>query len=517
MDPAGFRADLVGHPEITIYSAPKAFEGHIGLIQTNAIQSWLALGPRVEVILLGRDAGVAEIADQLGIRHIPDIKTNKFGTPLLSSLMATAEANSAAPFLCMINADIILTSDFLSFLDKMKKLHPALFIGLRSDLDVTDVIDTSDDDWDRQLLDRVKQHGRFRGGGDDSFNGTDYYIYPKGLYPSVPPFAIGRFFWDSWLIADVYRRNKPVVNISADLLAVHQNHGYGHVRSGAVVDMYRYWLNDELKENHRLAGGFLDLMGPREAKYKVADGALVRIPGKSLWRARRYNLWYYYPIILRASLFRPRPLQRLWGYLFPFDSQQGRHHLSWKGPIRWAAYEIARPVWKLLPARVREAGHIAVEDPARFRQIVRSKLRRSFGLRRTSPPVIDMAPQAVATSPQQSLVADCDAAVYRWILNDNIREGEKTLASASLQGRISNSFGINYFNARKTWAAIDIDFKHAVIARSELGKLIRQCCHSARSFQSGFPRRRQFGIQPPPIQFPIVMSRVAGVSYDGNR
>lgn len=464
-------ADPMPQPEITIYSAPKAFADHIGVIQANAIRSWVALGPRVEVVLLGKDGGIAEIASKLGIRHIPDIATNEFGTPLLNSLMATAEGNSTAPYLCMINADIMLTGDFLFFLDKLKVLPEALFIGLRSDLDVTKEIDTSDKTWDRQIRERVKRQGRFRGAGDNSFNGTDYYIYPRGLYPSVPPFAIGRFFWDSWLIADVYRRRKPVVNVSGDVLAVHQNHDYGHVRSNTVVDMYRYWLNAELRKNQRLAGGFLDLMGPREANFTLVDGALARIPGKSLWKARWFNLWYYYPIILRASLlFRPRPMQKFWSFLFPFDAAQGRHRLDLKGPIRWAAYEFVRSLWKLLPARIREWGHIALKEPRRFRQLVLSKMRRMIGLSERPKREIAATVSPPASAGHTPPPPAPDAAVLQWIC-DNIRDGEKTIAPQSLIARLSNSFGYGFLAARRTWHAGDIDFRHVVIARAELSSI----------------------------------------------
>jgi hypothetical protein len=63
-----------------------------------------------------------------------------------------------------------------------------------------------------------------------------------------------------------------------------------------------------------------------------------------------------------------------------------------------------------------------------------------------------------------------DAAVYHWIC-DHIREGEKTIGPHSLITRMSNSFGYGFFAARKKWHAGDIDFKHVVITRAELGSI----------------------------------------------
>ena len=45
--------------DLTIFTAPKPFtDPHIALIQRNAILSWLHLGPRVAVILLGEELGL---------------------------------------------------------------------------------------------------------------------------------------------------------------------------------------------------------------------------------------------------------------------------------------------------------------------------------------------------------------------------------------------------------------------------------------------------------------------------
>src|ERR1700687_5147464 len=44
-------------PVLTIFSAPKAFDGHVGIIQENAIQSWLCLRPKPKIILFSNEVG----------------------------------------------------------------------------------------------------------------------------------------------------------------------------------------------------------------------------------------------------------------------------------------------------------------------------------------------------------------------------------------------------------------------------------------------------------------------------
>ena len=98
-------------PLITLFSAPKPFTNpHIAMIQRNAITSWTLL-PDVEVILLGEEAGLAEIAKELGVKHLPAVARNANGTPLISSMFQLARENSNSDLLCIINADMILMPD----------------------------------------------------------------------------------------------------------------------------------------------------------------------------------------------------------------------------------------------------------------------------------------------------------------------------------------------------------------------------------------------------------------------
>src|SRR5882724_4764180 len=97
---------------LTIFTIPKAFVGHVGVIQRNAIRSWTLLEPRPEIILLGNDEGTAQVARELGLRHIPEITSNQHGTPLLNDMFRRAELNASSPLLCYVNADIVLLREF---------------------------------------------------------------------------------------------------------------------------------------------------------------------------------------------------------------------------------------------------------------------------------------------------------------------------------------------------------------------------------------------------------------------
>ncbi|MFC1953815.1 glycosyl transferase family 2, partial [Chloroflexota bacterium] len=75
---------------LTIITTTKPFSGHNGIIQRNAIHSWLQLRPECEIILFGNEEGTAETAEELGIKHVPDMEYNEYGTTLLNSMFMTA-------------------------------------------------------------------------------------------------------------------------------------------------------------------------------------------------------------------------------------------------------------------------------------------------------------------------------------------------------------------------------------------------------------------------------------------
>src|SRR5262249_52353879 len=121
---------------LTLFAIPKHFRGHFATIQRNAILSWTCLRPRPEIFLFGNEQGTAEIAGELGLRHIPDVARNEYGTPLVDDLFRRAEEQAGTPVLGYVNSDIILTSDFCTAIERIRaKYGHFLMVGRRWDLD----------------------------------------------------------------------------------------------------------------------------------------------------------------------------------------------------------------------------------------------------------------------------------------------------------------------------------------------------------------------------------------------
>jgi hypothetical protein len=296
-------------PLLTLFSAPKPFTNpHIALIQRNAIRSWASLGPDVEVILLGEEAGLAETAAELGVRHLAQVERSPSGTPLVSSMFALARQSSSAPLLCCVNADILLLPDLL---EQARQVQAAasrfLVVGQRWDLDVRADLDFSPG-WPERLRGQALTQGRLH-----KATGSDYFLFPRECFTSMPPFTIGRAGWDNWMIYAGRRQGWPVVDASEAILIIHQNHDYSHLPGGQP-----HYHHPETDENVRLAGGRRAIFELPDADYRLTPDGLTRKP---LTRERLRRELEIFPLVRLGSvalaeavyfLLYPRKAYREW-------------------------------------------------------------------------------------------------------------------------------------------------------------------------------------------------------------
>jgi len=251
---------------LTIFTTPKPFIGHDGIIQTNAIRSWKFLRPECEIILFGNDKGTAETASELGVQHVPDLECNKFGTPLISSMFKIAQEKASHPLLCYINADIILLSDFLPAIESISG-GKFLIVGQRWDLDLSELVDFKNAEWESKIRACLADNGTLH-----SKSGMDYFVYPKGLFDNLPPFAIGRTAWDCWLIYRAREQKAAVIDATQVVTAIHQNHDYSHNTHGYDG----IWEGPEAQKNMELAGHGNHLFTLEHATWMLTPGGIRR-------------------------------------------------------------------------------------------------------------------------------------------------------------------------------------------------------------------------------------------------
>jgi hypothetical protein len=252
---------------VTIFATPKPFRGHSAIIQHNAINSWAMLRPTPQIILFGNEEGTADVAAELNLTHVPAVERSESGTPLVSSMFSLAQQLSSNPVLCYLNADIMLTSQFIEALRVVSTAQPRFMMtGRRTLLDVTEPWDFAQVDWEDKLRARAASKGKL-----DGFVAMDYFAFPRGVYSDLPPFVVGRARWDNWMIYSARQRGIPVVEATGDVLAVHQNHDYSHLAGGEK----ECFVGPEGQRNQELYG-LQTCLGILDSTHLLKNGRLLR-------------------------------------------------------------------------------------------------------------------------------------------------------------------------------------------------------------------------------------------------
>jgi hypothetical protein len=297
---------------LTLFSAPKPFtDPHIALIQRNAITSWTLLED-AEVILLGNEIGLAEVAKEFGVKHLPNVKVNESGTPLISSMFQLARENATSDLLCIVNADMILMPDFVEAAKRVIKLKDKfVLLSQRWDLDITQSLDFSNG-WENRLRSTV--HGQ---GVLHRPSGSDFFLFPLSTFHEIPPFTIGRAGWDNWMIYKARKENWAVIDCTPSVMIVHQNHDYSHLPNGKP-----HYEHPETNENIRLAGGQANIRYTiLDSTHQLADGKLIRPKMTSLRFMRKLELFlraifFFLPENMLENIARPKRWQKRINKLF---------------------------------------------------------------------------------------------------------------------------------------------------------------------------------------------------------
>jgi hypothetical protein len=264
-------------PLLTLFTAPKPFtDPHIRVVQRNTLLNWQALGDDVAVVVVGDEPGITEQCQELGIRHLPNVRCNDRGTPLISSIFELARGVNNSQFLAYANADILFLPDLLNAVRVLAD-KKALFVavGQRWDLDINIPFDFTEG-WDGKLKDLVQREGALHGQ-----TGSDYFIYPRACFRDIPDFAVGRAGWDNWMIYKARWEHWPVIELSEAVTVVHQNHDYSHLPGGL-----KHFFQPEKDINVQIGGGRRTIFTLNDATHYLEADKLKRKPldWATFWR-----------------------------------------------------------------------------------------------------------------------------------------------------------------------------------------------------------------------------------------
>jgi hypothetical protein len=303
---------------LTVFTSPKAFCGHIDIIQRNALASWAALGRGVEVLLIGDEAGAAEAAADLGIRHLPQVSRNELGTPLLSSIFALAHEAARHPTLCYVNADILLLDDLLPAIRQTsERFRRFLLVGRRWDLDIRERL-RFDARWEAQLRRRIEAEGELH-----PPTGSDYFVFPRPMFCRIPDFALGRAGWDNWMIFAGRRAHVPVIDATEAVTVVHQLHDYSHLPEGQP-----HFRLPESRRNVEIVGGRAAVFTMLDTTWRLHLAGLERKPWNAAGTARALEAQIYarlgLPPLIRLARLALHPVETIRYYRAAVRRRLGR-------------------------------------------------------------------------------------------------------------------------------------------------------------------------------------------------
>jgi hypothetical protein len=220
---------------LTIITTFKPFEGIFNIIQRNALESWLRFIKNCDVVVVGEESGVTDVANEYGLKIVKEIKRSKFGTPLFSEIIQNGERLADYEYVCFTNGDIILLDDFVTAFNLMKQsFQEFLALSIRTNLDVTQKLNL-DDQQTIKFLKAKAVESKTKRTFPSNGAGFDVFVFRRGFFKDIPPFVVGRGnAYVRWMIYQTKMRKKPVIEISPSITAIHQNHEYTHIRDPKV-------------------------------------------------------------------------------------------------------------------------------------------------------------------------------------------------------------------------------------------------------------------------------------------
>ena len=180
---------------ITFLTTAKSFSGEARQRQVNAVRSWQSVHPDVEVFLFGTGEGYDKAAQELNLRWFPDVPCGESGCPRIDAMFDVARRQARHVFKAYVNCDIMLGTDIVSAIKKIKD-EQFLLVSQRWNVDWDERIDfrSPHHSWD-DLAVKARTNGQLM-----TPSGIDMFLYRGDFWGELPKLVVGRAGYDNYLI-----------------------------------------------------------------------------------------------------------------------------------------------------------------------------------------------------------------------------------------------------------------------------------------------------------------------------
>jgi len=173
----------------------------------------------IEILTLG---GSKEQGAKEGYRPIFGYKTGYHDLPYVNDLIGLADALAHGKYIVYTSDHFIFARGLSLAVDiASEQFDQFLIVGRHWGLDIKSKIDYSLDNWEYILTMMVALSGKL-----GSRAAKDYFIYPKSLRIQLPPFLVGREWWDTWWLWRARMMGIPTIDATDLILGIHQEHGF---------------------------------------------------------------------------------------------------------------------------------------------------------------------------------------------------------------------------------------------------------------------------------------------------
>jgi hypothetical protein len=197
--------------------------------QLNALRSWRAISPEVEILIFGASEGAETAAKEVNAVRIHDIVLSPTGAPSFNSMVDYTKVHGKFDLQVYVNADIILNHSIVSAIQEIAHHYKEfLLVGERLDLVQGVNLDTRNSNWIDGIEDLVKSHQLIIHGP----GGVDYFGFKRGMWMDLPPVFMGRARCDQALLNYCFTHRIPIIDSTLRVVALHQFHDYLHLAGG---------------------------------------------------------------------------------------------------------------------------------------------------------------------------------------------------------------------------------------------------------------------------------------------
>ena len=240
----------------TIFSCTKDFNSLFGIIQRNAINSWLKLSPKPNIILFGiEDESIKKEFKDKNITFLPIKDCNEYGTPFVNKIFESAIKNSSTDALCYVNSDIILFNNFPKTIKNLITQKKYFGVGRRHNVEIQEILDFNNQE---QIYNYYLSNSNL-----DSYTGSDYFIFNKYTIKNIPSFLIGRTCWDNWLMYYAATNKLNLTDCSNSIKCIHQKHDYSHIKTNKD----NHYKGIEREYNFKQLGGIDKIYDVRDCDF----------------------------------------------------------------------------------------------------------------------------------------------------------------------------------------------------------------------------------------------------------